>query len=152
MDKLDMFQSRFGKIDKFVWWDLEIISADADTQFTLVKFKEKGQTCGVNLTLAAPLHQEINRQVKVTWRMLRTILHSLMVHARFSETYIHFKFMYTPYHTFPVLPIKDLINKDGNPTMTFKLVIGTNSSVSHLRVLYFHVLYRKLLNTLTKRR
>ena len=34
MDKLDMFQSRFGKIDQFGWWDLEIISADAGTQFT----------------------------------------------------------------------------------------------------------------------
>ena len=28
MDKLDMFQSRFRKIDQFGWWDLEIISAD----------------------------------------------------------------------------------------------------------------------------
>ena len=27
MDKLDMFQFIFGKIDVFVWWDLEIISA-----------------------------------------------------------------------------------------------------------------------------
>ena len=34
MDKLDMFQSRFGKIDQFGWWDLEKISADAGTQFT----------------------------------------------------------------------------------------------------------------------
>ena len=34
MDKLDMFQSRFGKIDQFGWWDLEIISADAGTHFT----------------------------------------------------------------------------------------------------------------------
>ena len=34
MDKLDMFQSRFGKIDEFGWWDLEIISADAVMQFT----------------------------------------------------------------------------------------------------------------------
>ena len=34
MDKLDMFQSRFGKIDQFGWWDLERISADAGTQFT----------------------------------------------------------------------------------------------------------------------
>ena len=33
MDKLDMFQSRFGKIDEFGWWDLEIISADARSQF-----------------------------------------------------------------------------------------------------------------------
>ena len=28
-DKLDMFQSRFGKIDEFVWWDLERTSEDA---------------------------------------------------------------------------------------------------------------------------
>ena len=39
MDKLDMFQSRFGKIDEFWWWDLERISADAGTQFTLTEFK-----------------------------------------------------------------------------------------------------------------
>ena len=31
LDILDMFQSRFGKIDQFGWWDLEIISADART-------------------------------------------------------------------------------------------------------------------------
>ena len=41
MDKLDMFQSRFGNIDQFGWWDLEQISADAGTQFTLTEFKEE---------------------------------------------------------------------------------------------------------------
>ena len=40
MDKLDMFQSRFGKIDQFGWWYLERISADAGTQFTSTEFKE----------------------------------------------------------------------------------------------------------------
>ena len=40
MDNLDMFQSRFGKIDQFGWWDLEIISADSGTQFTSTEFKE----------------------------------------------------------------------------------------------------------------
>ena len=54
MDDLDMFQSRFGKIDEFEWWYLEIISADAGTQFTLTEFKEECQTCGVHLKLAAP--------------------------------------------------------------------------------------------------
>ena len=34
MEKLDMFQSRFGKIDQFGWWDLERISSAAGTQFT----------------------------------------------------------------------------------------------------------------------
>ena len=32
LDKLDIFQSRFGKINQFGWWDLERISADAGTR------------------------------------------------------------------------------------------------------------------------
>ena len=41
-----MFQSRLGKIDEFEWWDLEKISADSGTQFTLAYLKEEFQTCG----------------------------------------------------------------------------------------------------------
>ena len=37
LEKLYMFQSRFGKIDQFGWWDLERISADAGTRFTLTE-------------------------------------------------------------------------------------------------------------------
>ena len=89
-DKMDMFQSRFGKIDEFGWQDLEGITEDTGTQFTSTYFKEECQTRGVNLTLASPEYQEMNEQVKVTWRMLRTIEHSLMVHARVLEAYVHF--------------------------------------------------------------
>ena len=76
MEKLDMLQSIFGKIDQFVWWDLERISADAGTQFTLTEFKEECQTCRFRLTLAAPEHQEMKGQVEVTWRTLHTVLHA----------------------------------------------------------------------------
>ena len=31
MEKLDMFHSRFGKIDQFGWWNLERVSAYAGT-------------------------------------------------------------------------------------------------------------------------
>ena len=41
MDKLDMFQYIFGKVEKFRWWYLERISADSGTQFTSKEFKEK---------------------------------------------------------------------------------------------------------------
>ena len=41
MDKLDMFQSRIGKIDEFGWWDLEIISADAGKQFISTDFQDE---------------------------------------------------------------------------------------------------------------
>ena len=122
---------------------MEIISVDAGTQFTSTKLKDKCQTCGVSLTLAAPEQQEMNGQVEVTWRTLRTVAHSIMVHARVTEVYIHFVLMNTTDHIFPVLPIKDLINKDGNPTTPHKLATGTKPSVSHLRVLFCLCVVRK---------
>ena len=95
MDTLDMFQSRFGKIYEFGWWYLEIISAYAGIQFTSMEFQDLFQTHGVHLKLAAPEHQEMNGQVKVTWRTLSTIAKSLMVHVRVLESCIHFSLTYT---------------------------------------------------------
>ena len=85
----------------------------------------------------------MNGQVEVTWRTLRTIAHSLMVHAGVPEIYVHFALMYTTDHIFPVLPIKDLINKDVDPTTAYKLATGTKPSVSHLRVLFCPCVVRK---------
>ena len=143
MDNRDMFQSVFEKIDEFGWWDLERISADAGTQFTLTEFKEECQTRGFHLTLAAPEHQEMNKQVEVTWRTLRTIVHSCMVYARVLEGYIHFSLMYTTYHIFTVTPIKYLINKDSDPTTPYKIATGTKPSVSHSHVSYCPCVLRK---------
>ena len=44
MEKLDMFQSRFGKINQFGWWDLDRISVNAGMHFTSMEFKEECQT------------------------------------------------------------------------------------------------------------
>ena len=78
----------------------------------------------------------MNGQVEVTWRTLRTIAHSLMVHARVPDIYIHFALMYTTDHIFLFLPIKDLINEDGYPITPYKLATGTKPSVSHLHVIF----------------
>ena len=85
----------------------------------------------------------MNGQVEVTWRMLRKISHSLMVHARVLEACIHFSFMYKTYHMFTVLPIKDLINEEVETTMPFKLATGSKPSVSHICVLFFPCVLRK---------
>ena len=41
--------------------------------------------------------------------------------------------MYPADHIFPILPIKDLINEDEEPTTPFKLVIVTEPAISYLR-------------------
>ena len=104
------------------------------------------------MTLAAPEHQEMNGQVKVTWRTLRTIAHSIMVHDRVLESYIHFELIYTTCHIFPVLPIKYLMNKYGDLTMPFKLATCTNPSVSHLRALFCPCVVQKATEHVKKRR
>ena len=85
----------------------------------------------------------MNGQVEVTWRTLRTVAHALMVYARVPEAYVHFELMYTTDHIFLVLPIKDLINKDGDPTTPHNLATGMKPSVSHLRVLFCPCVVRK---------
>ena len=85
----------------------------------------------------------MNRQVEVTWRTLRIVAHSLMVHARVPEVYVHFALMYMTDHIFPFLPIKDLINEDGDPTTPHKLKTGTKPSVSHLHILCCPCVVRK---------
>ena len=44
--------------------------------------------------------------------------------------------MYTTDYISHVIPIRDLINEDGDPTMPHKLATGTKPSVSHLCVLF----------------
>ena len=44
--------------------------------------------------------------------------------------------MYTAGYIFTVLPIKYLINKDGNPTKKYKLVTGMKPSIYNLRGLF----------------
>ena len=65
IDKLDMFQSRFGKIYEFGLWDLEKISLDAGTPFTSTELQDSCQTRGVHLMLESLEHQEMNRQFKL---------------------------------------------------------------------------------------
>ena len=51
--------------------------------------------------------------------------------------------MYTTDYIFPVIPIKDVINKDGDLTTPFKLATGTKPSVSHIRELFCPCVVRK---------
>ena len=67
-----------------------------------------------------------------------------MVHARVLDKYIHFTFMYTNYHIFPVLPIKTLINQYGEPYTPKKLATGKKPSLSNPRVLFCPCVVQKV--------
>ena len=85
----------------------------------------------------------MNRQVKVKRRTLRTIEHSLMVHARVLEAYINFELIYKTDHILLVLAIKDLINEDVKPATSFKPTMVMKHSASHLHTLFCPYVVRK---------
>ena len=90
---------------------MERIQTDDGTNFTSKEFQKGLSVPGVQLELVVLDHQKMNGQVEVTWRKLQNIAHSIMLHARVSDKYIHFLFMYTTDHIFPVIPFKNLVNQ-----------------------------------------
>ena len=112
-------------------------------QFTSKDFQEGISVHGLRPAPAAPYNQEISIQAEVTWQTLRTITHSILVHARVSEKYINFALMYTTDHLLYVLPIKHLVNQDSEPTTPKKLSTVTKSSVSNMRVLFCPCVVKK---------
>ena len=104
--KLDMFQAIFCK-NRQIWLvGLGKNFSRCRYKFTSMEFQDKYQTHGVWIRLEALEHQEMNVQVKVTRGTLRTIVNSLMVHARVLEAYTNFTLIYTSDHILPVLPIQ----------------------------------------------
>ena len=67
-----------------------------------------------------------------------------MVHAWVSDKYIHCSLMYTTDNIFPVLPIKHLINQDGESTTPHKLATGMKPSVSNILILFLPLVVKKV--------
>ena len=63
--------------------------------------------------------------------------------AQVSDNYIRFSSIYTIDHIFSVIPIKHLVNQDGEPTKPQILATGTKHSVSDLNVLFFPCVLEK---------
>ena len=52
-----------------------------------------------------------------------------MVHPRVLEAYINLALIYMSDNNFPVIPIKDFMNADGDPTTAFKPAAGTKPPI-----------------------
>ena len=59
--------------------------------------------------------------------------------------------IYETDNNFPVLPIKDMINKNGKRTTSFKPVTGTKPSVSYLHMIFVPCAIRKATENVDKK-
>ena len=60
---------------------------------------------------------------------MQDITHSSMVYVRVADEDIHLELMYTTFHILTVISIKQLVNRDGEPTMLHKLETSVKPSV-----------------------
>ena len=137
MDKIDIFQARFGQVKEFWWWYLEKIQKNSGKKFTSKEFQEYLYLRGLWLTLSPPYHDEMNDQVEDMWQTLQTIAYSrMMVYAQVSYDYIIFSLMCTTHHIFLVLPTKHFVNQYGEPTIPHNLETVVKPSVSNIWILF----------------
>ena len=66
-----------------------------------------------------------------------------MVHVWVSDEYINIALMFMIDHIFPVIPMKHLVNQDGEPNKPHKLATGRKPSVSNPPVLFYSCVVQK---------
>ena len=74
-----------------------------------------------------------------------------MVHAQISNEYIHLALMYITDNIFTVLPIKHLVNQEGELTTPHKLTTVTNLQYQTYVFYSIHMLYKRQIHMLTQR-
>ena len=80
----------------------------------------------------------------MTRRILQNITHSIIMHVWVLDEFIHFALVYITHHIFPFLTFNPLINQYDEANTLYKLLTGSNPSVSNLRVILFPCVVRKV--------
>jgi hypothetical protein len=106
---------------------LQHIRADAGPQFTSAEFIQACHDEGINISLAAPKHQEMNGICERTWQSLRNLAFSSMNYTRVGKEFGGMAFE-NAWKVFSVIPIKGL-RKKCNVTTPYELFYGIKPSI-----------------------
>jgi len=112
---------------------LQYIRADAASYFTSKEFIEWGNTNNIKISIAAPHHQEMNSVVELQWQNMSQIMRAQLIHARLTNHFYHFAGNYAK-DILNVLPAKNLLDHNGNPTTSTFKAFRTKPKIRNFRV------------------
>jgi hypothetical protein len=112
---------------------LQYLRADAGSYFTSNEFIDWGNTNNIKISIAAPHHQEMNSVVERQWQTMSQIMRAILVHARLSNHFYHFAAKYAK-DILNVLPSKNLLDHNGNPTTPYFNAFRTKPKIGNFRV------------------
>jgi hypothetical protein len=102
---------------------------------------------GINISLAAPKHQEMNGICERTWQSFRNLAFSSMNYTRVGEEFGGMAFE-NAWKVFSVIPIKGLCKKC-NVTTPYELFYGIKPSIRKFRTMFFPCVYKVYMRTKT---
>jgi hypothetical protein len=111
----------------------QYLRADAGSYFASNEFIDWGNANNVKISIAAPHHQEMNSVVEQQWQTMSQIIRSILVHARLSNHFYHFAAKYAK-DILNVLPSKNLLDHNGNPTTPYFKAFRTKPKIGNFRV------------------
>ena len=94
---------------------IEYIRGDADSAFRSAEFQTWSVDNNINITIAAPKHQEMNSIVERAWATMDTMARTMCVHARLGNHFFGLSRRHASYILNRLVP-KDLLDADDNPT------------------------------------
>ena len=78
---MQQFAADHGAVTEFGYLDLQKIRADAGSQFIAEEFRAACREHRINLSLAAPKHQEMNHYAERGWQTIHRMALSMLTHA-----------------------------------------------------------------------
>ena len=113
---------------------LEAIRTDADPVFESQEFLQGCADYKIGLSHAAPRHQEMNGLAERSWKSIRELAFSMMVHAHVGDEFYDFALDHA-WKVYNCLPIKGL-EKDEVPATPYEMFFGSKPSLDKFRVLF----------------
>jgi hypothetical protein len=125
----------YGPDTTFNLYHLKKLRGDADESYFSTNFIAVLLEHRINGTFAAPRHQEQNGICERTWQSIRDIAFKTMVFAHVGDEFYDFAIEHA-WKVFNLLPLRDLVDANGDPCTPIGAYTGTKPKLSRLRVLF----------------
>ena len=125
---LSHYATYFKPNPKFeVFTNIDQVHADAGSAFTSKEFIQDCESHGIQVSFAAPRHQEMNGICERTWANIRNIAFSFLVHARVGFEFYALALEHA-WKVHACLPIKNL-TKDGKSISPYEYFYGVKPCI-----------------------
>ena len=118
------------------------LRADAGTNFTSEEFKSWCSANNVELSIAAPKHQEQNAFAERTYQTVCNMAQAMLVHAHLGMGFHSLALSYAC-KILRVLPGKNLVDKDGKLTTTYAVLHGRKPRIFRYKVFGCPVVFKR---------